>query len=113
MPNHSPEHYPPTTPTEDVKGSDLAPIFEGLKARVKNFLRLSHLYNNKCTLSQADSNSKKADLLQRSQSARLPALVPPAGSRQQFRPSSSVRSSKLDTTRYSIKIKAVEGLGTI
>ena len=53
-------------------------------------------------LNQADSNSRKADLLQRSQSARLPALVPPAastGSRQQFRrPSSSVRSAKLDHT---------------
>ena len=53
-------------------------------------------------LNQADSNSRKADLLQRSQSARLPALVPPAastGSRQQFRrPSSSNRSAKLDHT---------------
>ena len=36
-----------STPTEDAKGIDLAPIFEGLKARVKNFLRLSHLYNKK------------------------------------------------------------------
>lgn len=40
-------------------------------------------------LNQNDSNSRKADLLQRSQSARLPAIVPPVGSRQQFRPSSA------------------------